>query len=600
MHGSLKRPAPSIGSVSIVLAIAVFGLILGPYLTVWLPFRRSLEVRAILVLVFTSIPLVVGLRQRGWLQRILKVPRPVSVGVVLWAAAAGLGAIVGLIRGNEPYLIAGQLVSMALLPFAFVAARSLDMINRARVFATVFVGAVFAACLLHFCYWTVRMLVDRPLLRLYLPKGLSVVGVSIMALIIALTLAAQKGGRSRTLGLVCAPVFGIYILGSGTRSVVAAAGLGVVVFLLVWGTARSGIRGLAAAVIIVAVIGLTVFSGLAAAWNAPRVSVFPLESFLEPFWIPPFGGEVVVVDAPGGVEMEIVWGPDGRARPHWISSPYPINPRGVHRVSAEMMGEGTGTGLIDFVLLTPSLDNCTQRTFRVEAGAGWRLFESALPTELEGGAEVVRIRVGSDEGAHGTWRVRNVRLEQYSDNVPRPIQRVLVFLHHRIVSSWGMIREGKLYQDPSMRVRLKESAAAFDQVARASLPTKILGHGLGARLEFEEFGHNTLGEETVIKNPNYIHNFFAFLALKLGLLGGLSILAALIAWIYRSVQMISHRTRHGGVVPGAASLAVWIAYIAWSVFCPQLIDFGDAPLFGLFLACWAAEDHGFTPGSASD
>jgi O-antigen ligase len=149
-----------------------------------------------------------------------------------------------------------------------------------------------------------------------------------------------------------------------------------------------------------------------------------------------------------------------------------------------------------------------------------------------------------------------------------------------------------------MRVRLKESFAAFDQVKRAQLPAKIFGHGLGARLEFEEFGHNTLGEQTVMKNPNYIHNFFAFLALKLGLLGGLSILAAFIAWIYRSVQMVSHRTRHGGVGPGAASLAVWIAYIAWSVFCPQLIDFGDAPLFGFFLACWMARDHGCPPDSA--
>jgi len=600
MDGTLKRPAPSIGSVSIVLAVAVFGLILGPYLTVWLPFRRSLEVRAVLVLVFTTIPLVVGLRQKGWLQRILEAPRPVSVGVVLWAAAAGLGTIVGLIRGNELYLIAGQIVSMALLPFAFVAARSLDMINRARVFATALVGAVFAACLLHFGYWTVRMLIDRPLLRLYLPKGLSVVGVSIMALIIALTLAAQKGGRSRTLGLVCAPVFGIYILGSGTRSVVAAAGLVVVVFLLVWGTARSGIRGPAAAVIIVAVIGLTVFSGLAAAWNAPRVSVFPMESFLEPYWVPPFGGEVVVVDAPGGVEMEIVWGPDGQARPHWISSPYPINPRGVHRVSVEMMGEGTGTGLINFVFLTPSLDFCAERGFRVEAGDGWRLFESALPRELEGGAGVVRIRVGSARGAHGTWRARNVRMEEYSEILPRPVQHNLVFLYDRIVSTWGMIRAGKLNQDPSMRVRLKETRAVFDQVAKASLPTRIFGHGLGARLELEVLGYNTLGEKTVIKNPNYIHNFFAFLALKLGLLGGLSILAAFIAWICRSVQMISHRTRHGGVGPGAASLAVWVAYIAWSVFCPQLIDFGDAPLFGFFLACWMAADHGFASGSASD
>jgi hypothetical protein len=600
MHVSLRKPPLSIGCEAIVLVVAVFGLILGPYLTVWLPFRRSLEVRAVLVLVFTSIPLVIGLRQKGWLRRILEAPRAVFVGVVLWAAAAVLGTIVGLIRGNEPYLIAGQLFSMALLPFAFVAARSLDLTNRARVFAAAFIGAAFSACVLHFGYWAVRTLVGRPLLRLYLPKGLSVVGVSIMALIVALALATRKGGRSRTLGLVCTPVFGVYILGSGTRSVVVAAALGVLVFLLVWGTARSGIRGLVAAVIIVAVIGLTFFSTLAAAWNAPRDSVFPMESFLEPYWVPPSGGEMVVVETPRTVAMEMVWRPDGQARRDWISSPYPLDPEGVHRVSVEMMGEGVGAGSIDFVFLTPSLDECSKRTFRVAPGGGWRLFESALPRELAGSASVVRIRVGNDRGAHGTWRVRNVRLEEYSEIVPRPVQRGLVFLRHRILSSWDMIREGRLSQDPSMRVRLKESAAALHQVRRARLPWKIFGHGLGARLEFEESGYNTLGEETVIKNPNYIHNFFAFLALKLGLLGGLSIFAAFFAWIYRSVQMISHRTRIGSVAPGAASLAVWFAYISWSVFCPQLIDFGDAPLFGFFLACWMAADNGSPPASASD
>jgi O-antigen ligase len=191
-------------------------------------------------------------------------------------------------------------------------------------------------------------------------------------------------------------------------------------------------------------------------------------------------------------------------------------------------------------------------------------------------------------------------MEEYTGILLRPVQRILVFLYDRIVRTWGMIREAKLSRDPSMRVRLKETAAAFDQVVKGSLPTKIFGHGLGARLEFEEWGFNTLSEEIVFKNPNYLHNFFAFLALKLGLLGGLSILAALGAWMYQSIQMIFHRTRLGGVGPGAASLAVWIAYIAWSVFCPQLIDFGDAAFFGFFLACWMATDHGSPPGSSSD
>ena len=55
--------------------------------------------------------------------------------------------------------------------------------------------------------------------------------------------------------------------------------------------------------------------------------------------------------------------------------------------------------------------------------------------------------------------------------------------------------------------------------------------------------------------------------------------------------MVYRGAREFDAEPGAASLAVWIAYAAWGVFCPQLIDFADAPVFGLFLACWVAVDH---------
>ena len=54
------------------------------------------------------------------------------------AAAACLGMSVALIRGNGSHLMAGRLVSVELLLLWFVAARSLDMINRFRVITNAF------------------------------------------------------------------------------------------------------------------------------------------------------------------------------------------------------------------------------------------------------------------------------------------------------------------------------------------------------------------------------------------------------------------------------------------------------------------------------
>ncbi len=517
------------------------------------------------------------------------------MGVVLWAAATVLGAVVGLLRGNELYLVAGQVFSMALLPYAFFTARSLDVENRPRVFSTALVGAVVAACLLQFGYWAFRSLFGVPLLRLALPNSLSTVGASIMALIVAITLAARENGRTRLLGLTAIPIIGVSILGSGTRSAVLAAALAVAIMLLVVGAARKGLRGLATVVVLVATAGLVAFAVFAAIWNAPRDSAVPLESFLEPFWVAPSGGDLEFVDTKDGVRMEIVWKVDEHERKYWISLPYPVDPEGMFRISAEIKGEGTGTGWVDFTTFTPSLEECSHRTLRATAGAGWRRIESAVLTEFKN-APVVRVRVGGDKGAIGTWRARNVRLDEYKLILPRSLQRNLIYLYDRIVTSWEMFRFGKLSHDPSMRVRIKETLAARDQVRDASLVLKVFGHGLGARLEFEEPGFNALAQRIVFKNPNYIHNFYAFLAFKLGAVGGLAILVALGAWIFRSVQMVVRNSQSWGAEPGAASLAVWIAYAAWGVFCPQFIDFADAPLFGFFLACWVAAEHSSARG----
>jgi hypothetical protein len=587
MYEPLTKIVRAKGLDSLLLSLTVFGIILGPILTVWLPFRRSLEIRALLVLVVVSVPLAWGLRRPGWFRRIVGVPAPVIVGVGLWFGAAIVGALVGLARGNEFYLVAGQFLSMVLLPYAFAAARSLDLPDRAAVFASTFVQAALWAFAIHIGYWVARMLMGRPLLRLYLPNGLSLVGALIMALVIAIALATGPERRLRRLGAVGAAAFGIHIFGSGTRSVIVAAALGVVVYLMVWATARKGVKGLAAVVLSVVAFGTLVIAIFAAAWNAPRTSALPTESFLEPFWLAPAGGEIVVGDAASGMPMELLWQSSGEPRQEWISLPYLASLRGMYRWSVDVMGEGEGTGAVELVILNPSMEECDRLRFPVEAGSGWHHHETVLPIGI-GNYGLFRFRVASEEGSNAMWRVRNIRLGQFWDFPGRSFHRQLLFFSERMMSSWERLRTGRLLQDPSMGVRLRETTAAISQVQRAPISTKLFGHGLGARLIYEKYGYNTLGEYTLMKNPNYIHNFFAFLAFKLGIFGGLAVLTALTAWVVRSIQMVASHRALGSVAPGAAALSVWIAYTAWSVFCPQYIDFGDAPLFGLFLACWMA------------
>ncbi len=99
------------------LDVAVALVILWPFVTIGIDFRQSLMVQAagILVIVVATIP---ALATRDGQRRVLETPRPVLLGLAAVTIATIIGTIVGMTRGHSPAHIAGQTLSMGLLPLA--------------------------------------------------------------------------------------------------------------------------------------------------------------------------------------------------------------------------------------------------------------------------------------------------------------------------------------------------------------------------------------------------------------------------------------------------------------------------------------------------
>ena len=137
---------------------------------------------------------------------------------------------------------------------------------------------------------------------------------------------------------------------------------------------------------------------------------------------------------------------------------------------------------------------------------------------------------------------------------------------------------------PSLRYRIAESRTLLTSFAGASWSRRLLGSGLGARFELHEVGFSATGVPMRIHNPNYIHNFYAYLLYKLGLLGSALAAGAIGCWLVTPRLEIRRTRATSAVHLPIAALAIWITYLVWAVLSPELIDFRVAPLIGMMVA----------------
>ncbi len=545
------------------IVAALVAIVLVPYGVLVAPGLGGIEVQAGGILLLTLVLGLVGFGVRGWLARILETPGWLWQGAGLWSAAALLGGLVGLVSGNEPTKVAGQVLALGLLPLGLLVGSLVGV--GGREIGRGLVLAVAGAALLHFAAWLLAAAEGVAPHRLYLEGGASVAGLAPLALLLAL---GADDGLLRRFRRAISLVLGVYLLGAGSRGAWLAALIGITVFLLLGRGARVRFtpRRIAWA------SGLCIAA--AAAWlgfgawlERPRPNLLPDARPAE--LVDAAGHEQGLRrlgdgDGKGG----IVW--SSRVRKRDLGATFPVTAERTYRLRATLRGGQAGRGFVRLLWLDADGKPLANLGLAVPPGDPWTLVEAfgAAPP----GSRTARLVVGSDLGSEGNWQLERLQLHQMGPGAMLPLVRQGAYLEARVASLWSNGPNVTGHQR-SLDFRLAETRRLLALWREAPLGAKLFGHGLGATFELA-------GERL-----HYVHDFYAFLLFKLGLVGGGVVLLAALAWARGSVRTARSGAAGGDWAPAVA--AAWCAYLAWAFTSPELTDFRNAPLFGLVLASLA-------------
>jgi hypothetical protein len=138
--------------------------------------------------------------------------------------------------------------------------------------------------------------------------------------------------------------------------------------------------------------------------------------------------------------------------------------------------------------------------------------------------------------------------------------------------------------DMTLSYREGETNALLHLFSAATPSAKTFGRGPGFAFVSKDVGLDDEGNLAPRSATNYIHNFYLFLLLKLGLFGAAVLLVLLALWIGWTVQETRASRREPQKTFLTAASAVWSAAVIWNLVCPEFIDFRMAPLWGLLIA----------------
>lgn len=586
------RPAPSmtcrITSTTRVAVIAA-AVVLVPYTTLALPFRRALHVQAGLLLVLVLLAGWLGAQWASDGGRSGHLSRVSASSAGAYAAAGALGAAVGLWRGNDLGYLTGQLVSLGLLPLAWLCALPTASQRSLRPIAAGVAGAAALASCGHALGWGLDLLEGRWVSRPFLDPQGSVSGATALAALLILPLQGSKDRRLRWLATAGFWLIAALIVGSGVRGLWLATAAGLVLFAILDGGVR---RLLWVRVALPGVVGLSLLVAATAAIQHVALTRYdPLVSpdRLPAVFRPPSDG-VRLAAGPGQeplLSFERV-----RERRIWpLTAALPIDERRRLRLSAEVGGTGPGEASVGVQWLDG--DGTPLATSWSEPVTGpWQRREVDL-VPLPGSAGV-RLAVLFSADANGRWQVRDLSLHDTGPFWMHAWARQAAFTRSRLRSVLAPAGD-----DPSISFRLAEGRALRQLLGASSAEERLLGHGLGATYSVAPHlppGVRGPGETDRL---NYIHNFYWFLVVKLGTVGTLAVLLALIGWgwslVDRSRRLPPGLERH----TTSALAAGWLAYCLWSVSSPEILDFRLAPLWGLLLGSAARSPRAEPAASSS-
>lgn len=573
-RGDAARGAWLLGATAVALALL-------PYATTGLEFRRGMVVQAAgLVTLLGLGALALTLERRAAVLPALPLPdprhEPLVRGLVLYLGAAGLGTAVGLVRGNPLAQVAGQALSLALLPAgAFLASRLAPQARR-RSLEVALPVALALATLLHLAFWWQAVREGRLLQRLVLPNSVAATGFCLAGLLLALSWA-RRPVRDARLALPCLALAGFFALGSGTRglwlSLLPALGL----YVLASGElAALGKRRWATIV----GLGLLVAAGLVVLLAWIGLQRPNLLARLE---------QPEAAQAGPRPPRSVRWGTPGP--PLGVGEAREVPDGGTYRLEIEGRGRGQGRGQV--LVRGLAADGSVTASLGLWVRPTQRWERRELVAALPSGTATVRLEITGD-GERGVWWLRMARLERLGPLWAQPLLTQLSYLHRRLASLAPGATQGNRRRDASLQFRLGESRQLLGLFAAGDLGEKLLGRGLGADFDLDRAGTSGGARRRAVPT-NYIHNFYLFLLYKLGLVGGLAILAALGSFVV--VPLRRAFAASGGERRLLAAVgAAWTGTVVLAVSSPEIINFRVAPLLGLLLAMALAEDSRATPG----
>ena len=538
-----------------LFGVGVAAVVLGPALITGFASPPALVLQAVTITAISVALLGVSVAVKGW-RNVLTADRPTLLALALYSAAAVQGAAVALARANNTALIAGQFLSMILLPLGAAAALGFLRQGDWRPFVTGLVAAAGAGGLVQLIMTVPTAINGPPGFRLMLPNGGSFAGVAPLALFLAGALARVGDRRARALAWAAGAVMLAIILGTGIRSqwLVLPAGVATYAALAAGRARLLSRRTLVIAGPVIFVLG----AGVAATtwwWFKSRPSLMPQapNSAAVP------AGEPILFVLPGATQ-------------------------GAIRVEGTLTCQAPGYAYLAVLGAQGSSVPGPMRQFGV-TGVGASEFQMVVAPQPAERKLILELTDPQNLGCTAS-RLRAEVL--WPPVLARSVAQLAALVHRPPDPGAGSAPEA-FSQDASIAFRLRETRAIASEIRNSAWPLQLLGHGLGATYSIDTLGYDSRGHVQRFKSPNYIHNFYLFLPFKLGLVGTVEALAALGIFVWVAAK--GARARPVGTADRrffAAVAASWITYILWSAAAPEILDFRMAAIWGMLAATTAA------------
>lgn len=583
--GRFTRPDPWGPSVSAV----VLAIVLIPYGALALPFDTSLYVQAGGILLGVAGLLAVSWRGSVGSGIADRASEPLILGLVLFIGATLLGTGIGLWRGSALRDLAGQALSMGLLPLAVLAGAAAGVHGKRRRLAWALVAATAGVCWIHLGNGLLQIVRGESAGSMILANGVTAAGPALIALPLALALAFREPGRvARTAAWLAVGTIMSYAIGSGIRSLWVALVVAVPLFVVFSGEWRRLLDPRLVGATLALMIGVGTGLVVAQRWieSGGEVAIaFPSPSpALDAATDRPFETTLRRWEAPKAVPLtaSVELPSAGWYR---LEACLSEASRGTARARALWLDrKGRRLGILRGKLTPEAGDSptCVTRFGKAPVGTtGARL--QILPI--------------SDRGE---WHIQSVTLTHLGSGPWVSLARQMQFLSDRLSSLVAILRMDTVLRSDAapkaktetIRFRWVETSRLLALFRDGTLTEKLFGHGLGARYRLDSPGWDNRGHWVYYEDVNYIHNFFAFLLYKLGLLGGGLVLAALALWLVWGAKRARRAERSLERACVAAGAAALIAATVWSLSSPVFLNFRLAPLWGFLLASMRAR-----PGS---